>query len=136
MAHRGISVSSSSCAASRLSTNILKKNAGQTEHIPKSECKVMHLHLGNPQEQYRLGDEWIEISPAEKDMVPVDDKLVKTGQCVFAAQKANHIMGCIQSSVACKFRKVILPFHSALMRSTCSAASGSGVPKIRRIRIC
>ncbi|KAM9655519.1 uncharacterized protein ACIBXB_008408 [Morphnus guianensis] len=56
----------------------------------KAKYKVLHEGRENPKHKYKLGDEWIEGSPEEKDLgVLVDKKLNRTWQCGFAAWKAN-----------------------------------------------
>jgi len=75
------------------------------------------MSWGNLKHKYRMGREWIESSPEEKNLVVfTDEKLNMSWQCVLAAQKACPTLGCIRRSMASRSGEGILSFFCALTR--------------------
>lgn len=99
----------------------------------------MELEQFHCSSDYRLGNKWVESTPAQKDLeVLVDADLNMSWQCALSAWKPNSILGCIWRSVTTRSREVIPQLCSTLMEHcpTCSAASSSGVPNIGRTWTC
>jgi len=82
----------------------------------KSKCRIAHQGWSNARHKYKLGEEWLESSPAERDLgVLVSSNLDRSQQCALAARSANHILGCIKQSITSQSKEVIVPLYSVLM---------------------
>jgi len=83
----------------------------------KGKCRVLHLGRNNPMNQYRLGEDLLESSSAERDpRLLEEDKLSMSQECARIAKKANGILRCIKKSVDSRSKEVLLPLFSTLVR--------------------
>ena len=102
----------------------LQRDLDKSESYPITNCMkfnkrkywVLCLGRGNPGYAYRLGDEMLESSPAERDVgVLTNSKLNMSQQCAQAARKVNHILGCIKHDIASWLKEVIALPYAALV---------------------
>ncbi|KAK4832343.1 hypothetical protein QYF61_021872 [Mycteria americana] len=107
----------------------LQRDLDRSEHwaiingmkFNKLKCQILHLGRSNAGHKYKLGEKWLESSPAERDLgVLVDSRLNRSQQCALAAKRAkraNRILGCIKHHITSQSKEVIILLHSALVQS-------------------
>ena len=67
--------------------------------------------------QYRLEDDLLDRSPAEKDLgFLMDNTSAMSQHCTHMAKKASALLGCIKKSIASRSREVTLLLYPALVR--------------------
>jgi len=72
----------------------------------KSKGWILHVGRGDTGCTYRLGNETLESSPAERELgIMANSKLNMSQQCAQTTRKGNHILGCIKHGVPASWGK-------------------------------
>ncbi|KAJ7413728.1 hypothetical protein WISP_88630 [Willisornis vidua] len=85
--------------------------------INKSKYQILHLGQINARHKSKLGAEWLESNPAERDLeVLISSRLNRNWQCVLEAKQANSFLGSIKHSLISCSKEVIILLCSALVQ--------------------
>ena len=80
----------------------------------KSKYQILPLGQSNARCKYRLGEEWLVSSPAERDLGVLADSRLNLGQqCALAPKRVNHNLACIKQSITSWSKEIIILLYSA-----------------------
>jgi len=75
----------------------------------KNKCQILQLGQRNIRHKNKLGQEWLESSPAERDLGRLaDSRLHGSQQRSLAAERANPTLRCIRHSIASQSKEGII----------------------------
>jgi len=99
----------------------------------RTKCWILDLGWSNTSHKYKLGDEWLETSPAERGLgVLVDSRIHMRQQCALASKRAIQILGCIKNSITSCPKEVIIPLYSALVRPHLECCEQFWAPQLKK----
>jgi len=97
--------------------------------VLQGNCWILHLGKGNPGCTYRLEDERLESSPAERDLGGlVNSKLNRNQQHELAARIGNHTLGCSRATR----QGGAVPLYTALVWPHLQYCMQFGVPQHKK----
>lgn len=82
----------------------------------KNKCQILHLRWSNTRHKYKLGEEQLESSSADRDLgVLVGRWLIISQHCAQVTRRANCILECVKHSTTSQVKEVIITMYSELV---------------------
>ena len=86
-------------------------------HFNTSKCKIMHIGKNNVKQSYRMNDQELETTKAEKDIgVMVQDDLKPSLHCAKVAAKANGVLGQLSRAVLYRDSNTFIKLYLVYVR--------------------
>ena len=120
----------------RVLWNLMKPRRGEGLAVGEMKalfCRVLQLERNDHMHQYRLENDLLERSSAERNLgVQVGNRLAMSQQCALVAKKANGILGCIKKRAARSSREMILLQYSTLVKPHLEYCAEFWAPQYKR----